>query len=170
LFAPPRYTPRLCVERPWHAYEDGEKTQTPPYKGHRKKWWGRFKNFAEVVMKYDPGANIWLLEQGAVFTLPGRKPPPIGRENEGRADSILSAFVKDGKHHLTRIDRQIKQFYYYQMRAEDKPTEGKTEFETFDSGLLEEQPEHEGKETYNKRPPSTPRHIYSIYKSKTPTS
>ena len=114
-------------------------------------------------MKYDPGANIWLLEQGAVFTEPGKARIP--RKDEGLADDILSAFVKDGKYQLTRVDRQIKQFYYYQVRAEDRPN-----FETFDSGLLEEKPEHEGEKTYNERAPSTPRHIYSIYKAKTPKS
>jgi YD repeat-containing protein len=152
--------PRHANRWAWHAYEDGEESQTK-FKGTPKKWWWRFKYFAKVVMKYDPNANIWLLEQGAVFTEPGRKLIP--QKDEGLADDILSAFVKDGKHQLTLVDRQIKEFYYYEMRVEDKE-----HFETFDSGLLEEKPEHEGEETYNGRPPSTPRHIYSIYKAKTP--
>jgi hypothetical protein len=116
--------PRHANRWAWHAYTDGRETQRGHYKGHPKKWWGRFKNFAKVVMKYDPGANIWLLEEGAVFTEPGGRLIP--EKQERRADNILSAFVKDGKHQLTRIDRQIKQFYYYEMRPgrTDSASEG----------------------------------------------
>jgi hypothetical protein len=136
------------------------------------------------VAKYDPQANIWLLEQGAVFTLPRSEAKtqkeeeekerkeietggrlPEGAQGEAQADEILSAYIKDGKYQLTLIDKQIKWFYYYQMRAEDKP-----KFQGFDSGLLEEKPTTEGEVTYNKKPASAPRDIYSVYKDKTPKS
>jgi len=141
-------------------------------------------------MKYDPQANIWLLEQGSVFILPrteAKNPNeqkqkeeeeakrrkeietgarlPEGAEGEAEADEILSAYIKDGKYQLTHIDRQIKWFYYYEMRAEDKP-----KFQGFDSGLLEEKPTTEGEATYNGKPVSAPRDIYSVYKNKTPKS
>lgn len=55
----------------------------------------------------------------------------------------------------------IKYFYYYEMRGEPGG---------FDSGLLEERPTKEGEETYNKKPASAPRDIYSVYKNKGPKS
>lgn len=155
----------------WHAYGDGANTQKGAFKGNSKKWWGQFKNFAKVVQKFNPAANIWLTEQGAVFTEPGHKRIPRG--DEGMADSILTAFVKSGKRELTRISGKIKSFYYYEMRAEDPATtedpktKEKHEFEGFDTGLLEEKPEKVGEPTYNGRSAGAPRHIYYVYKEKT---
>lgn len=155
----------------WHAYGDGEATQKGAFRGNPKKWWGQFKNFAKVVQKFDPAANIWLTEQGVVYTEPGRKRIP--RKDEGLADSTLTAFVKSGKRELVRICGKIKAFYYYEMRAEDPAakenpaTKEKLEFEGFDTGLLEEKPEKAGEPTYNERSAGAPRHIYYLYKEKT---
>jgi hypothetical protein len=60
-----------------------------------------------------------------------------------------------------RSSAMIKYFYYYEMRGEPGG---------FDSGLLEERPTKEGEETYNKKPASAPRDIYSVYKNKGPKS
>jgi len=58
---------------------------------------------------------------------------------------------REGAYQLTRIDKHITYFYYYNVRAEDHPG-----FEEFDSGLLEEQPDNVGEETYNGRAPGAP--------------
>jgi hypothetical protein len=79
--------PRQINRWAWHAYTDGAETHLK-LKDLHKQWWGRFKNFAEVVMKYDPQANIWLLEQGAVFILPRTEAKTQKEEEENERKEI----------------------------------------------------------------------------------
>jgi hypothetical protein len=63
----------------------------------------------------------------------------------------LRGYVYDGKYSLTAIDKHVTYFYYYNMRAYDKPTGKETKWDEFDSGLLEEEPENKGAYGYRRR-------------------
>jgi len=140
----------------WHAYEDGELTQTPWHLSHPAENWKEFDKFAAMVKFYDPKANIWLTEQGVVYTEPGRV-PLAGKSGEDVADAIMRFFVHHKSQQLTRQSAMIKYFYYYEMRGEPGG---------FDSGLLEAPAPPKGK-TFRGKPENTPRGIYPIYEKKT---
>jgi hypothetical protein len=132
----------------WHAYSDGRQTVTK-YAGKPSEWWGRFNRFREEIdraSKKHP--DVWLSEQGVVFSNNG-KWEPAHKDDNGL--KIMHAFVAESRHpadQLTRQSRQIVNFFYYQMRGEEFKTEHQ------DSGLLD--PVH-----------SKPRSIYYVYRGKT---
>jgi hypothetical protein len=132
----------------WHAYSDGRQTVTK-YLGKPSEWWGRFKLFREEIDKASKAhPDIWLSEQGVVFSNKGEWQPA---HNDDNGLKIMHAFVAERNHpadQLTRVSRQIVSFFYYQVRGEVKSTKNQ------DSGLLD--PEH-----------SKPRRIYYVYREKT---
>lgn len=139
----------------WHAYGDGEATYK--LRASPEKWWTRFKNFRNAINRVTKGthkSDIWLTEQGVLYTQNGE--PKATLKNAGMANSIMHAYVEDGANQLTRQSRQIQRFFYYQMRGEP-PKKG---VKTWDSSLLL---------PTGALPPHT-RSIYGIYHAKTPKS
>jgi hypothetical protein len=132
----------------WHAYSDGRQTVTK-YLGKPAEWWGRFKRFREEIDKASKGyPDTWLSEQGVVFSNNGEWLPAHDDDNGLK---IMHAFVAERNHpadQLTRVSRQIVNFFYYQVRGEVIGTKNQ------DSGLLD--PVH-----------SKPRRIYYVYREKT---
>ena len=147
--------PRTTAYWAWHAYEDDELTETPWHLSHPEEDWKFFHKFEAMVKFYTPKANIWLTEQGVVYTEPGRV-NLAGRSGENTADAMMRFFVHRKKLQLTRQSGMIKYFYYYEMLGEQK---------AFDSGLLEA-PAVAGK-TFRKRPELSPRGIFPIYERRT---
>jgi Domain of unknown function (DUF6531) len=154
--------PEKAARWAWHAYYDGKKTQEGNRKGHPRRWWGRFHSFLTAVdrvtkTKWKP--DIWLTEQGVVYSLGKNTPLERAAESQGVADGIMNAYVNRGAYQLTRQSGQITKFYYYEMRGARNEAGGQ------DSGLLE------ALEPLPKShlAPSSPRSIYPIYARKTPT-
>jgi YD repeat-containing protein len=143
----------------WHAYSDGVATQSKGLKGRARHWWTRFRNFLGAVNKSSaraphPHPDIWLSEQGVVFAQGNESKEPFRKS--GAAENIMNAYVNHGLTQLTRKSLQIQRFYYYSTRGAPD----------FDSGLLEAEFLPPGQA--RRHPPSQPRTIYNIYKSKTP--
>jgi hypothetical protein len=92
--------PQTAAAWAWHAYSDGADTTTKYHNGSPHEWWKRFLKFRErvrVVSKNGPNhhADIWLTEQGVVYSQKGI-PTPAG-ESEGIADDIMNAYVNHHK-------------------------------------------------------------------------
>jgi YD repeat-containing protein len=143
----------------WHAYTDGEHTQSE-FRGRTNRWWRRFQNFLSAINRASehakfPVPEIWLTEQGVVYErFENGKPVKAfaGRTtNPGPGDEILRAYVEHGTSQLTRQSKQITRFYYYETRGA----------KGFDSGLLEAEPPLRNKAA------NAVRSIYGIYKAKT---
>jgi YD repeat-containing protein len=135
----------------WHAYSDGEATYA--LRGTPSKWWKRFKNFRSAVDKVTKNTHkpdIWLTEQGAIYSAFDKNHGPA--KNGHVATEIMHAYVEDGTNQLTRQSKQITRFFYYQVRGTPLGTGN------WDSGLL-----------YPTGTPR-PRPMYWIYKNKTPKS
>lgn len=135
----------------WHAYSDGEATYA--LRGTPSKWWKRFKNFRNAVDRVTKNTHkpdIWLTEQGAIYSAFDKKDVPA--KNSHVATEIMHAYVEDGTNQLTRQSKQITRFFYYQVRGTPLG------IGNWDSGLL--------------YPTGTarPRPMYWIYKAKTPKS
>jgi YD repeat-containing protein len=143
--------PTTAYRWAWHAYSDGEETYA--LAGSPSKWWRRFHNFHNAidrVTKTTHKPDIWLTEQGAIYSAFDKKHGPF--HNGHVATEIMHAYVEDGTHQLTRQSKQITRFFYYQMRGTPLGPEN------WDSGLL-----------YPTGSPR-PRPMYYIYQKKTPKS
>ncbi len=170
--------PEKAYRWSWHAYTDGEETQTR-YKNEPKKWWKRFHLFEKLIdhvsehSKYkDP--KIWLSEQGVVYSnnkeYKEKEPMPVAWRKQGASTYIMHAFVEHGSQQLTRQlnpgskESQITRFFYYSTRGEP----------VFDSGLLEAEKlpivteKKVKKEAIHKYKVNHPREIYGIFRKKTP--
>jgi YD repeat-containing protein len=143
--------PTTAYRWAWHAYSDGEATYK--LRSTPSKWWTRFHNFHNAIdrlTKTTHKPDIWLTEQGVIYSVNNKKLPTW--KNPNMANGIMRAYVSDGSTQLTRQSRQITRYFYYQMGGE--PVGPKN----WGSGLL--------------YPTGTPRAraIYNIYKTKTPPS
>lgn len=131
----------------WHTYTDGLRTATN-FIGKPASWWPAFRHFREAINKTSKKhPDIWLSEQGVIYTDEGRNQPAA---NDDKAMLIMHHYVEEKTHpayQLTRLSRQIRSFYYYEMRGEKKDSGHQ------DSGLL--------------NPIGKPRNIYYVYRGKT---
>jgi YD repeat-containing protein len=167
--------PRTAFRWAWHSYSDGQETAGRKL-GKPGSWWQRFKHFMEAIDKATPvNHEVWLTEQGVIYNEQGtfRRPLLHGRGDGGTAAKrIIRAYVEDGRYGLTHQGTKlshIKRFFYYEMRGEPDQ-QGEPEVapnvrrKFWDSGLLFPPGTYPG----NNSEPTTPRHIYYIYKQKTP--
>jgi YD repeat-containing protein len=148
--------PTTAYRWAWHAYRDGEDTYK--LRGTPSKWWKRFKNFHNAINKITKNSHkpdIWLTEQGVIYSAKGHATGALKNGNIG--SSILKAYVEDGESQLTRQSHQIMRFFYYQMRGTSLASK------LWDSGLLcpLSQPHCSA---------NSPRKSYYIYQKKTPKS
>jgi hypothetical protein len=144
--------PTTAYRWAWHSYSDGEETYE--LAGSPSKWWKRFHNFHNAidrVTKTTHKPDIWLTEQGAIYSALDKKDGPF--HNGHVATEIMHAYVEDGINQLTRQSKQITRFFYYQMRGTPLGAGN------WDSGLL-----------YPTGSPPRPRPMYYIYEKKTPKS
>jgi hypothetical protein len=135
----------------WHAYTDGANVWRNFHNRTPSKWWGIFKGFRNAINRITHGhPDIWLTEQGVVFSNEGKRFAPGKNGHVARA--TMRAYVDDDENQLTRQSKQIQYFYYYETRGEAKSTGHQ------DSGLVPPagSPSHR------------PRAIYYIYRHKTP--
>jgi YD repeat-containing protein len=143
--------PTTAYRWAWHAYSDGEATYS--LAGSPSKWWKRFKNFHNAIdriTKTSHKPDIWLTEQGAIYSAFDKRYGPS--KNGHVATEIMHAYVEDGTNQLTRQSKQITRFFYYQVRGTPLG------IGNWDSGLL-----------YPTGSPR-PRPMYYIYQKKTPKS
>jgi hypothetical protein len=118
----------------------------------------RFKSFHNAVDRITHKPDIWLTEQGVLFSRAGAR-RGAAYSSEDIARIIMHGFVEDGTSQLTRQSKQITRFFYYETRGEDLKSGNQ------DSGLL-----CPSSTTTPHCHTSAPRSTYYVYRNKTPSS
>jgi hypothetical protein len=145
--------PRTASHWAWHAYTDGEAAGTV-FHGKPGQWWKRFKAFRAAMNRVSKKPDIWLTEQGVVYSIGAKHLAAYASEDIARR--IIHAYVAEGASQLTRQSHQIMRFFYYSTRGDTSH---------FDSGLL-----CPTGSTPNCKHATSRRSIYYVYRNKTPTS